>query len=166
MIECGIAKGDYSRTLWDVSSANQIKSRIIPDVKKKILNMSHVQYHPKKIPLERTCPSSQWTERLVTFISTFCIWHSKSLKVKITEYWRGHLNTVARQLATKSFLVPFLIDFVFVFFSTLCSGVSKEPKKKREMKYARTIKLLWIQSNQGINTTHFRCYDQCLFKNP
>lgn len=39
-------------------------------------------------------------ERLVTFISTFRIWHSKSL-LKIAEYWRGHLNTVARQLATK-----------------------------------------------------------------
>lgn len=46
MTECGIVKGDYSWRLQNVSSANQIKSRIIPAEKKeKPLNMSHVQHH-------------------------------------------------------------------------------------------------------------------------
>lgn len=35
MIKYGIVKGDYSWRLWNVSAANQIKSRIIPDGKKR-----------------------------------------------------------------------------------------------------------------------------------
>lgn len=35
MIEYGIVKGDYPWRLWNVSAANQIKSRIIPDGKKR-----------------------------------------------------------------------------------------------------------------------------------
>lgn len=35
MTECGIVKGDYSWRLQNVSSANQIKSRIIPAEKKR-----------------------------------------------------------------------------------------------------------------------------------
>lgn len=54
MTGCGNVKGDYSWRLWNVSSANQIKSWIIPGAKEELLlHVSHIQYHHPPTPHPR-----------------------------------------------------------------------------------------------------------------
>lgn len=102
MTQCGIAKGDYSRRLWNVSSTNQIKSRIIPDGKKR----ETTKYESS------TVLSTNATGVNMSFLIVK-LWRclhprapskqSRILFLKVTIIFRilKGLNTVARQLTTK-----------------------------------------------------------------
>lgn len=119
MIECGIVKGDYSWRLWNVSSANQIKSRIIPAGKKKKQKL-WVMYSiiNKHCWSKYVIPLGVWRNYDVTFISQ---WLQKNynlyLAFEVTTWLACfEFSCLASENINKYFLVSSLILCVCFFF--------------------------------------------------